>query len=130
MKGSYTITFSLSGFARGADGRVKLFSFLLKNEHELVSARAAVTGPRPSVESAALTADAEDASAAVTGAHDIWVEDGWIEATVYDRSRLLAGNLVHGPAIVVEMDSTTLVLPGHAAAVHESGSLLIRPVEA
>ena len=108
----------------------RLFSFLLKNEHELVSARAAVTGPRPSVESAALTADAEDASAAVTGAHDIWVEDGWIEATVYDRSRLLAGNLVHGPAIIVEMDSTTLVLPGHAAAVHESGSLLIRPVEA
>jgi N-methylhydantoinase A len=25
------------------------------------------------------------------------------------------------------MDSTTLVLPGHAATVHASGSLLIRP---
>jgi N-methylhydantoinase A len=28
------------------------------------------------------------------------------------------------------MDSTTLVLPGHAATVHASGSLLIRPLEA
>jgi N-methylhydantoinase A len=28
------------------------------------------------------------------------------------------------------MDSTTLVLPGHGATVHPSGSLLIRPEEA
>ena len=35
--------------------------------------------------------------------------------------------MIAGPAIVTEMDSTTLVLPGHAATVHPSGSLLIRP---
>jgi len=46
---------------------------------------------------------------------------------VYDRPLLLAGNIISGPAIVTEMDSTTLVLPGHAAVVHPSGSLLIRP---
>ena len=33
------------------------------------------------------------------------------------------------PAIVTEMDSTTLVLPEHSAVVHASGSLLINPVE-
>ena len=49
---------------------------------------------------------------------------------MYDRAKLLAGNVVTGPAIVTEMDSTTLVLPGHAATVHPSGSLLIRPLEA
>jgi N-methylhydantoinase A len=32
--------------------------------------------------------------------------------------------------VVAEMDSTTLVLPGHAATVHPSGSLLIRPIDA
>ena len=52
------------------------------------------------------------------------------EATVYDRGLLQAGNVVTGPAIVTEMDSTTLVLPGHAATVHPSGCLLIRPIEA
>ena len=45
-----------------------------------------------------------------------------------DRALLRAGNVVEGPAIVTEMDSTTLVLPGHAATVHPSGSLLIRPL--
>ena len=30
--------------------------------------------------------------------------------------------------MITEMDSTTLVLPGHEAAVHSSGSLLINPV--
>ena len=40
-----------------------------------------------------------------------------------------AGDVIIGPAIVTEMDSTTLVLPGHAATVHASGSLLIRPSE-
>ena len=48
-------------------------------------------------------------------------------ADVYDRARLRAGDVVVGPAIVTEMDSTTLVLPGHAATVHASGSLLIGP---
>jgi N-methylhydantoinase A len=37
--------------------------------------------------------------------------------------------VIVGPAIVTEMDSTTLVLPGHAAEVHASGSLLINPSE-
>ena len=52
-----------------------------------------------------------------------------VDADLYDRGRLLAGHVVTGPAIVTEMDSTTLVLPGHAATVHPSGSLLIRPLE-
>ncbi|MEV4378068.1 hydantoinase/oxoprolinase family protein [Streptosporangium sp. NPDC049644] len=108
----------------------RLFSFLLDNEHELVSARAAVSGPRPNVQAVSLAPGGEDPSAAVTETQEIWVEGGWTEAAVHDRSALLAGNVVRGPAIVVEMDSTTLVLPGHAATVHESGSLLIRPLEA
>ena len=38
--------------------------------------------------------------------------------------------MLAGPAIVTEMDSTTLILPGHAATVDPSGSLLIRPAAA
>jgi len=33
-----------------------------------------------------------------------------------------------GPAIVSEMDSTTVVLPGHSARVDKIGNLLIEPV--
>jgi N-methylhydantoinase A len=54
-------------------------------------------------------------------------EKEWHEAVIYDRGKLGVGTVVDGPAIVVEMDSTTLVLPGHAATVDEVGNLLINP---
>ncbi|GAB1511223.1 hydantoinase/oxoprolinase family protein [Actinophytocola sp. KF-1] len=105
----------------------RLFSFVLDAEHELVTVRATAHGPRPKVAAARLAAGDADPSAARTAATTIWVDGAEVDAAVYDRSLLLAGNVVAGPAIVTEMDSTTLVLPGHAATVHPSGSLLIRP---
>lgn len=70
-----------------------------------------------------------DPSGALIRETEIWVSGAPSTARVYDRARLLAGDVVPGPAIVIEMDSTTLILPDHAATVHDSGSLLIRPVE-
>jgi len=107
----------------------RLFSFLLRNEHELVNVRATVSGPRPNVAGIHLPEGGPDPAAAQTASHQIWVEGAAVEAAIYDRTKLLAGNVVPGPAVITEMDSTTLVLPGHAATVHSSGSLLIRPME-
>ena len=42
---------------------------------------------------------------------------------VYQRDRLRAGNRLLGPAIVHQMDATTVVLDGQAADVDELGSL-------
>jgi N-methylhydantoinase A len=106
----------------------RLFSFLLDAEQELVTVRATAHGPRPKVAAAALEQGGADASHARRAEVVIWVEGRETEAAVYDRTLLLAGNVVTGPAIITEMDSTTLVLPEHAASVHPSGSLLIRPV--
>ncbi|HZG90069.1 MAG TPA: hypothetical protein VEZ42_07630, partial [Pseudonocardia sp.] len=61
--------------------------------------------------------------------HPVHIAGEAVEAAIYDRAALRAGHVLTGPAIVTEMDSTTLVLPGHAATVHPSGSLLINPVE-
>ena len=106
----------------------RLFSFLLQgNVHELVSARATVTGPRPGVGTVQLPDGGTDPSAALARTTRIWVDGDHADAAVYDRTALRAGNVVTGPAIITEMDSTTLVLPGHAATVHPSGSLLITP---
>ncbi|MFS8478954.1 MAG: hydantoinase/oxoprolinase family protein [Micromonosporaceae bacterium] len=106
----------------------RLFSFLLRNEHELVSMRAAVSGPRPHVAATVLPDGGPDPGHARTGTTPVHVDGAPAQAAVYDRGRLLAGNVITGPAIVTEMDSTTLVLPGHAATVHPSGCLLIRPI--
>ena len=107
----------------------RLFSFLLAVDHELVNARATVTGPRPEVAALTLPDGDGDPAGALVDTHPIHVSGGAVDARVYDRAKLRAGDVVPGPAIVTEMDSTTLVLPGHAATVHPSGSLLINPLE-
>jgi len=107
----------------------RLFSFLLDNEHEVVNVRASASGPRPDVAGATLESGEEDASKARVAGTPVWVDGASTDAGLYDRGLLLAGNVVPGPAVITEMDSTTLVLPGHSATVHPSGCLLIRPTE-
>ncbi|SHK25339.1 N-methylhydantoinase A [Pseudonocardia thermophila] len=104
----------------------RLFSFLLTVDHELVNARATVTGPKPSV--AAVTLPPTEGPPEPVDTHPIYISGAHVEARVYDRATLRAGDVITGPAIVTEMDSTTLVLPDHAATVHPSGALLIEPV--
>jgi N-methylhydantoinase A len=103
----------------------RLFSFLLAVDHELVNARATVSGPRPQVVPTTLPEGDGDPAAALVNTHPVHLSGAAVPAHVYDRGKLRAGDVVTGPAIVTEMDSTTLVLPGYAATVHPSGSLLI-----
>jgi len=42
---------------------------------------------------------------------------------LYDRDRLLGGNRLPGPAIVHQLDATTLVLAGQRARIDAHGSL-------
>jgi N-methylhydantoinase A len=42
---------------------------------------------------------------------------------LYDRDALLAGNRLPGPAIVHQLDATTLVLAGQRARIDARGSL-------
>jgi N-methylhydantoinase A len=110
----------------------RLFSFLLEhNDHEIVNVRVSASGPRPRIAATELAAGGEvDPVGARRATTTVWADGAEREAGVYERTELRAGDVVNGPAIVAEMDATTLVLPGHAATVHPSGSLLIRPTEA
>ncbi len=49
----------------------------------------------------------------------------YVSTVIYDRGRLQAGHRLDGPAVVEEMDSSTLVLPGYVAEVDGFGNLLI-----
>ena len=49
----------------------------------------------------------------------------FVDAHVYDRSRLGADDRIVGPAIVEQYDSTTVVLAGQTLRVDEVGNLLI-----
>ena len=50
----------------------------------------------------------------------------FVDCPSYDRYRLAAGWVIEGPAIVEEMDSTTVIHPGFHAKVDRYGNLLIR----
>ena len=56
-----------------------------------------------------------------------YYEGAWYDAPLYDRSKLHTDIVVPGPSIVMEMDSTTVILPGHDAKVDKVGNLLINP---
>jgi N-methylhydantoinase A len=50
---------------------------------------------------------------------------GWIETDVYARARLPVAVPFQGPAIVEEMSSTTVILPGQSARVDLIGNIII-----
>jgi N-methylhydantoinase A len=49
----------------------------------------------------------------------------WAPAGVWDRAKLLAGNMIAGPAVIEELSATTVLYPGDRATVHASGALLV-----
>ncbi|WP_248930723.1 hydantoinase/oxoprolinase family protein [Paenibacillus hamazuiensis] len=50
---------------------------------------------------------------------------GFYETAIYERTQLAPGDRIHGPAIIEQMDTTTLILPGQSAQVDEYLNLLI-----
>jgi N-methylhydantoinase A len=57
----------------------------------------------------------------------VWIaeEERSVPCPVYDRDRLLPGNRFAGPAVVEQMDATTLVLPGMTARVDGYANLIM-----
>jgi N-methylhydantoinase A len=106
----------------------RLFTFTLEAEKEVVNLRAIVQGKPPRVETGEIPKGDADPSAAKVSETTLWVRKQETKAPVYARAKLRAGNMIAGPAIVTEMDSTTLILADHVGEVHASGNILIRPV--
>jgi N-methylhydantoinase A len=105
----------------------RLFTFALPLEHELVTLRAAVQGRGISIKRQMTAKGGSDPKAAAIGKQKSYMEGKDVTATVYDRARLKAGNKIKGPAIVVEMDSTTVILTKHTGTVDKYGNILIYP---
>jgi N-methylhydantoinase A len=105
----------------------RLFTFALQLEHELVTLRASVQGRGIQLKRPAIKAGSADAKAAVVGSQASFMDGQRVTALVYDRAKLEAGNVVNGPGIIMEMDSTTVILPGHHGKVDALGNVLIYP---
>ncbi|MGB0378878.1 MAG: hydantoinase/oxoprolinase family protein [Luminiphilus sp.] len=106
----------------------QLFTFKLGDGHEILMIRA-VVGAAATLEAdiSIATGDGDTDKARIHESR-FYYEGAWHDAGIYDRSRLGAGDCIKGPAIVSEMDSTTLLLPGFSGRVDDVGNLLIEPV--
>ena len=107
----------------------QLFTFALDAPHELVNLRSIVQGRETLVRPQSVGRGGADPAPAVVEQTTMFVDGSDVPAKIYERARLQAGNRIHGPAIVTEMDSTALILPGHVGETDAFGNILIRPSE-
>jgi N-methylhydantoinase A len=105
----------------------RLFTFNMEVEHEFVNLRAVALGRAFELPSVRLERGGGNPSAAKLRDHELWIDGRAQPAVIYDRASLRAGDVIKGPAIVIEMDATTLVEHGHVATVDDFGNILIMP---
>jgi N-methylhydantoinase A len=110
------------------DEHRRLFTFNMDAEHELVNLRATAMGGVVELPSHRLAVGDGDPAQAKLRDHTLWMDGAEQAAVIYDRSKLEAGDKIPGPAIVVEMDSTTLIETRHVGTVDAHGNILITPV--
>jgi N-methylhydantoinase A len=52
-------------------------------------------------------------------------KDGYLDTPIYDRAKLGAGAVINGPAVIEQLDSTTVILPGQKAEIERYGNIII-----
>jgi N-methylhydantoinase A len=106
----------------------RLFTFNMDAEHEFVNLRAVAMGKVQEIPTLEIEKGDGDPTRAKIRDHQVWADGAMRPAVIYDRAKLRAGDKITGPAIVTEMDSTTLVLPDCEAVLDAYGVILINPV--
>jgi N-methylhydantoinase A len=104
---------------------LRLFTFNMETPHEIVNLRAVALGQTLNLPAAELPKGDGNPAAAKMRDHTLWMDGKDQAAIIYDRSKLRQGDVIPGPAIVIEMDSTTLIETGCVATVDAVGNILI-----
>jgi N-methylhydantoinase A len=103
----------------------RLYGFRLDQPVELVNLRAIGTGMIHKVEFPKFDKGTPNPAAALVEQQRVYFHGQFIPANVYDRNLLHAGNRIRGPAIVIQMDSTTVIHPDHVGVIDEYLNILI-----
>ena len=82
---------------------------------------------RPHIDLAALGrgAHAKDAAGAQLAEREVWFEGGFRPVPVYARECLPVDVAFEGPAIIEQLDCTTVLEPGNRARLDRWGNLLV-----
>ena len=106
----------------------RLYGFLAEDEPmQIVTFRAEATGIVHKAEIRPAANAGPDPCRAEFGRREVWLREtgALVSCPLYDRERLRAGNRIQGPAIVEQMDATTLIVPGAIATVDRYLNLLL-----
>lgn len=134
----YELRIPFAGVGKGWKDAVKR-AFLARHEEEyghskeasikIVNIRLDAVGLVPMVPTANLASGSRDPSAALKVSEKVYfgtaTELQRIEVPRYDYDRLKANNVIAGPAIVDEMDTTTVIKHGWQAQVTNHGYMLL-----
>jgi N-methylhydantoinase A len=86
----------------------------------LVNVHTAVIGLRPRLDLAVLS---DRAAPHAARSRKTWFDGGWRDAPVYHRASLPPK--LEGPAIIEQLDCTTVLEPGNKLTIDKLGNLLI-----
>jgi N-methylhydantoinase A len=94
---------------------------------EVVNVRARFTGRTPKPDLPAWKSGGRSAAAAIISNSPAHLQGRRQMTSLYDRSRLRAGNRIVGPAIVAEYSATTFLPPEWFGHVDRNGNLILEP---
>jgi N-methylhydantoinase A len=104
----------------------RLYGFRMPGtQAEIVNLRAVASGEKPSPKLPEGEPNGGDPAHAIVDETEILHRGQRLPTPIYDRARLHPGHALTGPAIVTEFDSTTVVLPGYAARVDRTYTIVI-----
>jgi N-methylhydantoinase A len=93
----------------------------------LVNLHTAVIGKRKPVSLRAIAAAKPKATLpeAKRTSRAVWFDDGWVDTPVYVREQLPVDARFAGPAIIEQLDCTTVIEPGNRVEVDAIGNLIV-----
>ena len=139
VKQGYELTVSLDGqtlSTESVDGLVsrfheqheQIYTFCDRDAAvELVNLRMSATGLVDKVNLPTIEAVALGTVPVPVGRRRAVFDDlGWIETPIHRRLDLKAGHTIEGPAIIDQLDATSVIFPGQHARVDPYGNLVVR----
>ncbi len=95
----------------------------------IVNANTSVVGTRPPLDLSTLidpAGRADTLARAQRSQRPVWFDSGWHDTPIYSRDHLPLDVTLTGPAILSQMDTTTLIEPGDVATGDAHGNILIQ----
>jgi len=106
----------------------QMYGYVAEEEPmQAVTFRLEAIGAVPKADIAARPPAPGTAADAIIGTRDVWLVEakGFVACPIYDRERLGPGHRFVGPAIIEQMDATTVLLPGQTASVDSILNILV-----